>query len=637
MANSTRGRRKASEVAAAESDATSKARTRNNRSDTTRSADSSSTKERTSTATTTNTKASILDSSSEDNNDDIQDITEENSKKKYKQVNDKSTNRRACLRVQRELLRSTTPDRDNRTTVVTNFQTRATLKLSLTSTTNPIEQLGNVIKEFLRELAQADDAAALIPWKQRECGRSRLTQTSELPTTVTGYKPYLNRLYLPRPGSSMNVYINVHIGHNHDFNDLREALQAWLTSSNHGLYYKMLQVEDSSEIGWLLYSTREMDAGALADEIADMIGINVGLRWKTISTGAKNISEKTKVQALCIEVAAKEKWACQTKLLKLYSRSIQGTDKYPNGIRMRFVKLKKDAINMKEKSKLDKLRERQKQFLAGITTVVTYDICQLDYSSNEGTIPTLRQMIMSITSKNDGITPLFHSVDMDWLQEGFTLQFSNDIKEEAETVINTLLPYLTHLFPHAKVEDNFTEETWERCENMVWSDELNMVIDSTAGKDTDNIEQEEDLIGFTFNTGGADNGNFTTEDELPLRPVKSAKSAMPRDDDSVSTLGGAFSRGFVLPTPKHQRAGDRDNQSVISASSAVTMEQYNDLREQVEKVTTASTTQFNAINDKVSQILNSLSALSSTQQLGSASVGNAQAGETMTGSSGDEP
>jgi hypothetical protein len=69
--------------------------------------------------------------------------------------------------------------------------------------------------------------------------------------------------------------------------DLRKDMQMWLQDSNHGIYYKMLQVEDSSEIGWLLYSTKEMDAGALADEIEDLVGVKIGLRWKVIDVGAK--------------------------------------------------------------------------------------------------------------------------------------------------------------------------------------------------------------------------------------------------------------------------------------------------------------------------------------------------------------
>jgi hypothetical protein len=41
----------------------------------------------------------------------------------------------------------------------------------------------------------------------------------------------------------------------------------------------------SSEIGWFLYSTKEMDAGALVVEIEDLVGIKVGLRWKIIDVG----------------------------------------------------------------------------------------------------------------------------------------------------------------------------------------------------------------------------------------------------------------------------------------------------------------------------------------------------------------
>lgn len=43
------------------------------------------------------------------------------SQSRYKKVNDKSTNRRSCLRVHRELQRSSTPDRDNRSIITNNF------------------------------------------------------------------------------------------------------------------------------------------------------------------------------------------------------------------------------------------------------------------------------------------------------------------------------------------------------------------------------------------------------------------------------------------------------------------------------------------------------------------------------------
>lgn len=57
------------------------------------------------------------------------------------------------------------------------------------------------------------------------------------------------------------------------------------------MFYNMLQADDGTDIGCLLYSKREMDAGALADEISDIVGVHVGLRWKGINTGARKVQQ----------------------------------------------------------------------------------------------------------------------------------------------------------------------------------------------------------------------------------------------------------------------------------------------------------------------------------------------------------
>ena len=84
---------------------------------------------------------------------------------------------------------------------------------------------------------------------------------------------------------------------------------------------------------------------------------------------------------------------------------------YPNGIRLRFVKVKSAAVNTVEKSKMDKLRNRQKEFLKAIVNTTTDDIVQLNYSREAGKHPTHRQMIMELKSILG--VPLFHCVDLD--------------------------------------------------------------------------------------------------------------------------------------------------------------------------------------------------------------------------------
>jgi hypothetical protein len=101
----------------------------------------------------------------------------------------------------------------------------------------------------------------------------------------------------------------------------------------------MLQVENSSEIGWLLYSTKAMDTGALVDEIADLVGLQVGLRWKIINVGAKGkLPESQRVHALNMDINSSYRWEAQKKLTAYFGRAMKDKEDYPNGIQLRFIK-----------------------------------------------------------------------------------------------------------------------------------------------------------------------------------------------------------------------------------------------------------------------------------------------------------
>ena len=152
------------------------------------------------------------------------------------------------------------------------------------------------------------------------------------------------------------------------------------------------------------------------------------------------MSKDNMVRALSLEVSAKKKWSILSALLKIYSRAIKDPSEYPNGIRLSFVKLKTSSVNYIEKSKIDKLRTRQKKLLAAICSRSTDEIIHLDYSYDSGLVPTLRQMIMGLKSAITS-APIFHCVDLDLRNEGFTFQFSPNLAEEAETTVNTLLPH----------------------------------------------------------------------------------------------------------------------------------------------------------------------------------------------------
>ena len=54
----------------------------------------------------------------------------------------------------------------------------------------------------------------------------------------------------------------------------------WLKKEGHGVFKRMLQVADTVEIEWLVYSPWQMETGALAQAIESTINLAVGLRWK---------------------------------------------------------------------------------------------------------------------------------------------------------------------------------------------------------------------------------------------------------------------------------------------------------------------------------------------------------------------
>ena len=69
------------------------------------------------------------------------------------------------------------------------------------------------------------------------------------------------------------------------------------------LQHSMLHAEETTFIGWLLYSTINIDVGGLSDAIYETLGFEVGLRWMDIHMSNKGGKGKAKpVKAVHVEV-----------------------------------------------------------------------------------------------------------------------------------------------------------------------------------------------------------------------------------------------------------------------------------------------------------------------------------------------
>ena len=497
----------------------------------------------------------------------------------FKKVNATSHNRRQCNRVADEAAAST-PERNNRWNH--RFKTRITFKMKVPSVENPLSAIQSIMQEFIQELRRIDSSAALLPWRSGDSHLTRITKASEIPTSTPKLRKYLKKFYVGQANKEITIYPGIHLGHNTEFTEIRERMQDWLDDGNHAMFYMMLQAEDSSEIGWLLYTTREMDAGAMADEITDLVGVKVGLRWKVIDIGVKGkIPASQKVNALIVEVETKYRWESQQKMTNYFGRDRKDSSEYPNGVRVRFVKHRKDALNAREQGKLDRLRARQQMFLSKIVSHESWDILQLDYNPGPEGSPTLRQMIMGLTVGTDD-SPLFHSVDLDWKGVGYVYQFSPELKAIAECTIHTLLPLLQHHFPECNLEGNFTQEAITRCRGMVYDEATGTVIDPTLEQSMKYME-EAPLRGFELDM------SLVEQQETELgRPLR---TGFPTDVDSVSTLGRpntqtAAATTVLVPrtTVGNSTGTQHDDALVMSSTSGVTMATIQTIETQIQSL-----------------------------------------------------
>ena len=416
-------------------------------------------------------------------------------------------------------------------------------------------------------------------------------------------------------------------------------------SGNHGFYHNMLQAEATETIGWLLYSTKSIDAGALAEDLYDKFEVQVGLRWMTIDTGTKGkIPFEKKVFALHVEAIKKEKNTVKKALLQLYGRSSWITSQdLPNGIRLRFVTPRKEATSTHAITKLDRLRQRQKGFLNTVERSETnWDIIHLDWRLRDET-PTLREMIMNLKSSTHD-TKLFLSVDLDQQKSGFIFQYLPEVKEEARSMTRTLYTFLLWELNVKREEDYdsddaddieplkeeelqkfFDADALLRMEDLHYDPIKKVVVDKFVDTYLEFIDDEE-LLGNKFEH------EEVMETAAINRPTpKPLESNVFRegDDDTVSTLG-TVKTSFSSKSRTKIKRGTRtnrtnyDDSNTVSSESSISAESFSTLESRVDTMNS----EFQLHTSKLDQLIKLIADnhTSNTAKSSQSSSGNIDAG-----------
>jgi hypothetical protein len=214
----------------------------------------------------------------------------------------------------------------------------------------------------------------------------------------------------------------------------------------YGLFPKACDHEDTAEVGWLLYSTRQQNEERISGLISQLVKEIVGAKWKPIGTNecnrkaAKDTIART--YALHVEAAAHRAAAVRHKLSTWYGSMSQV---FPDGTKMRIVPPLQTILSYSQKIKYAMLAAHQAAISSRICPGSTWELSAnlvLDCPEPESG-RALRQILLSIQSQIFPSTPLFHTVDRTWRSSNrITLTFHPENEADTRSHIASLIPFL---------------------------------------------------------------------------------------------------------------------------------------------------------------------------------------------------
>jgi len=345
--------------------------------------------------------------------------------------------------------------------------------------TAALEVLVSALDAVRHQLLSEDASLVVYPWADSDAAsHPALIGSVAFPTAVGTLRRYFSRIN-PRPMGGQ-IYVQVRLGHTRPTSELLENLGWWFKSEGHGLYERALQAENTVTVGWLLYSTRSMDLPSLTEAIAASDpALEVGLRWRLISLGRQGaIPVEHQVRAIHVEVDKTKLAVIKSRLYRIYGSNSNGP--FPNGIKLRLVPEITPQMGPTSRAKVDRLRNRQHNFVQFSLTAQTWEIATLDFvDSHLGT--SLRQLLMSIPSFQFPNRFVFHSVDPQWQRNGHIITFLPDVEAEARTIIAGMIPFLVFHYQDLadRIYSMFTPDAVKRVteETMArWDPTTNSVV-----------------------------------------------------------------------------------------------------------------------------------------------------------------
>jgi hypothetical protein len=216
-------------------------------------------------------------------------------------------------------------------------------------------------KKFFNEAKEMDDTLVIYPWFKNSTS-SKIQASRLTPEMMGAFKTYFHQAQPKVDGG--HLYMRIWLGHDKDLAVLNKDLNWWMKAQQFGLCPRSVQAKNISNVGWLLYSIRDVNCRCLQKALEKMLDnkYKVGCRYRMISLGRRgSVPKENQVKAIHIKCISEVQFDVKVALSKMYASA--KNDDYPNGIRMRLVPEEiNPMISPETRQNVSRLRVRQDNF-----------------------------------------------------------------------------------------------------------------------------------------------------------------------------------------------------------------------------------------------------------------------------------
>jgi len=325
------------------------------------------------------------------------------------------------------------------------FLQRYDLRLNLRGMDGVTQSEWEGITNLLLQMQAIDDTIELWPWAVKD-------RQHNLPIAITTIASSFFDLQIYVPGlasSKVNLRTRLELGDTRHPSlllgssvppmQLVDNLGPWLHTTRQGMWIRQLPLaERTSCIGWLLYSAPEYNLSTLRQHIKQDTGIEVALRYRSISKDSSGHvdSTTTKTKAIHVEVDSDMLPSQRKRIKRVYSA---GAKTFPVGIKMRLVPVDNAGTHNVHDNKVGQLIRLQARFLKYTETSWIREADSATTPLKCSLYNTLRAMTLPPGLAKQSRKPLFHAINPTKTNDGYLVRYLPQYQVLAQAAIDGLL------------------------------------------------------------------------------------------------------------------------------------------------------------------------------------------------------